>query len=305
MKRIFLLSLLFSVFSCTTDINNCSGVNDDLELIGRLHNEGLMHVYAALCQLKTKSDIDFNDNTDAMIEQIVKDYCDNNSIQFCKDALPVSMDSLNFSECHMKYLDMLLEIVRTTPYYLLNEKVIALENLINEEEDLKNDERFSIKSACVVARWSVAYWSRHLQEWQCLMLNEPTNTKSDDRRVEIRGRVKDDYGDPIIGVSVRVLGTNTGTITDIDGKFSIKTMVGNSLEISFVGLEHIYIYVDGNHNDYDITMRERNEESILSFVIVGSDVLAAAVAAIGTSGIAAIAAQALLASAAGAIGGLI
>ena len=51
----------------------------------------------------------------------------------------------------------------------------------------------------------------------------------------IKGTVVDANGDPVIGATVRVQGTNDGTITDMDGKYLIKVPAKGKLEISFVG----------------------------------------------------------------------
>ncbi|MBR4046939.1 MAG: carboxypeptidase-like regulatory domain-containing protein [Bacteroides sp.] len=51
----------------------------------------------------------------------------------------------------------------------------------------------------------------------------------------ITGTVVDDLGEPVIGANIRVSGTTKGTITDIDGKFSLDVSKGETLEVSFVG----------------------------------------------------------------------
>lgn len=51
----------------------------------------------------------------------------------------------------------------------------------------------------------------------------------------ISGRVSDKNGDAIIGASIRILSTNTGTITDVDGNFSIPASIGDKIEIAYVG----------------------------------------------------------------------
>lgn len=50
----------------------------------------------------------------------------------------------------------------------------------------------------------------------------------------VTGVVTDQYG-PVIGANVHVKGSTTGTITDIDGKFSIEVPVNSVLEISYIG----------------------------------------------------------------------
>ena len=51
----------------------------------------------------------------------------------------------------------------------------------------------------------------------------------------IRGQVFDDTGEPIIGATVRVKGSNEATVTDMDGNFVIPALEGNRLEVSYVG----------------------------------------------------------------------
>ena len=53
----------------------------------------------------------------------------------------------------------------------------------------------------------------------------------------ITGKVFDKNGNPVIGASVLVKGTNTGGMTDIDGNFSVKAAPGAKLQISYVGFE--------------------------------------------------------------------
>ena len=47
----------------------------------------------------------------------------------------------------------------------------------------------------------------------------------------IKGQVVDDKGETIIGATVMVKGAKEGTLTDIDGNFSVKGKVGNTLSI--------------------------------------------------------------------------
>ena len=43
-------------------------------------------------------------------------------------------------------------------------------------------------------------------------------------------------GEPIIGASIKVAGTNTGTVTDVDGKFSLNVAKNAILEITYIGM---------------------------------------------------------------------
>lgn len=51
----------------------------------------------------------------------------------------------------------------------------------------------------------------------------------------VSGIVKDENGLPIIGATIKVRGAQMGVVTDIDGKFSLKTSVGSVLTVSYIG----------------------------------------------------------------------
>ena len=56
--------------------------------------------------------------------------------------------------------------------------------------------------------------------------------------ITAQGTIVDATGEPLIGVSVVEVGTTNGTITDIDGKFSLKVAAGATLEISYIGYKN-------------------------------------------------------------------
>lgn len=51
----------------------------------------------------------------------------------------------------------------------------------------------------------------------------------------VKGTVVDENGEPLIGATVYVKGTTTGTTTDLDGKFTIQVPAGSSISVSYVG----------------------------------------------------------------------
>lgn len=62
----------------------------------------------------------------------------------------------------------------------------------------------------------------------------------------ISGMVVDSDGEPIIGASVMQKGTNTGTATDLDGRFTLKVKKGTPLTISYVGFEPQTVLASNN-----------------------------------------------------------
>jgi hypothetical protein len=55
------------------------------------------------------------------------------------------------------------------------------------------------------------------------------------QQIAVQGVVKDQTGETVIGASVMEKGTTNGTITDIDGRFSLKVSSKSVLTISYVG----------------------------------------------------------------------
>ena len=83
----------------------------------------------------------------------------------------------------------------------------------------------------------------------------------------IQGTVNDETGEPIIGASVKVQGTNTGAITDLDGHFSVKAASNATLTISYVGYITQQVNVNGKTN-IAVTLKEDN--TTLNDVVVKS-----------------------------------
>lgn len=56
-------------------------------------------------------------------------------------------------------------------------------------------------------------------------------------QITVKGHVKDSSGEPVIGATVRVVGTQVATITDFDGIFTINAQQGASISVSYVGFQ--------------------------------------------------------------------
>ena len=83
---------------------------------------------------------------------------------------------------------------------------------------------------------------------------------------QITGTVVDTKNEPLIGATVMVKGTTTGTITDFDGKFIISVPNSNSvLEISYIGFQTKEIPLNGRKN---ILVRLAEEQTVLEEVVV-------------------------------------
>ena len=56
-------------------------------------------------------------------------------------------------------------------------------------------------------------------------------------QITVKGHVKDAEGEPVIGAAVRVVGTQTGVVSDFDGNFTVNASQGATLQVSYVGYQ--------------------------------------------------------------------
>lgn len=54
-------------------------------------------------------------------------------------------------------------------------------------------------------------------------------------QTQVRGIVVDESGEPVIGATILIKGTYQGTVTDIDGNFTLTAPTGGILVVSYVG----------------------------------------------------------------------
>ena len=84
----------------------------------------------------------------------------------------------------------------------------------------------------------------------------------------VKGTVTDANGEPLPGATVMVSGNNgQGTVTDIDGNFSINASEGSELVVTFIGYNQQKIKVDGR-NTYAVSMSEESN-TLNELVVIG------------------------------------
>ena len=81
----------------------------------------------------------------------------------------------------------------------------------------------------------------------------------------VTGTVNDEAGEPIIGATVKVQGSNAGAITDFNGNFSIQAASNATLSISYVGYVTQQVNVGGRSN---ITVTLVEDNTTLNDVVV-------------------------------------
>lgn len=82
---------------------------------------------------------------------------------------------------------------------------------------------------------------------------------------QLTGRVVDEKNEPLIGVNIRVEGTDDGTVTDLEGKYVIKASIGSILSFTYIGYISSYVKI-ADKNVYNIQM-SANVEALNEVVV--------------------------------------
>jgi iron complex outermembrane receptor protein len=82
-------------------------------------------------------------------------------------------------------------------------------------------------------------------------------------QINVKGHVKDATGEPIIGATVRVDGTQVATVTDFDGNFALKANQGANITISYVGYQSQTVKAAPS-----LTITLQDDQTVLSDIVV-------------------------------------
>lgn len=150
-------------------------------------------------------------------------------------------------------------------YFLYNNKLINVDRRVSVDADASNIDAV-LKQ--LFAGTDVVY---NVANKQIIL-----SRKQDERAVSaavaqqekvIKGIVTDEAGAPIIGANVVIKGTTRGTITDMDGNFSLQVSPGETLHVSYIGYIDYEVKLN-NQKNLTISMKE-DSESLDEVVVVG------------------------------------
>ncbi|MCR4583278.1 MAG: TonB-dependent receptor [Prevotella sp.] len=82
-------------------------------------------------------------------------------------------------------------------------------------------------------------------------------------QINVKGHVKDATGEPIIGATIRVVGSQTATVTDFDGNFVLNANQGADLQVSYVGYQNQTVKAAPN-----VVVTLVDDETVLENVVV-------------------------------------
>ena len=126
-----------------------------------------------------------------------------------------------------------------------------------------------------------------LGRWLLLLLvvaiAVPQMAMAQDSRI-VTGNVTDEAGLPLLGVTVLVPGTSTGTSTDIDGNFSVKVPAGaTTLEFSYIGYSKLALPIQGETMNVQMTpdTQVMDEVVVIGYGSQKKDDLTGSITAVG------------------------
>lgn len=97
--------------------------------------------------------------------------------------------------------------------------------------------------------------------------NETTGIQQNNT-YKVSGAVTDTNGEPVIGASISEKGTSNGTITDIDGNFTLSVAPNSKLVVSFIGYATQEFTIGRNNMQLNIILKE-DSKMIDEVVVVG------------------------------------
>lgn len=98
-----------------------------------------------------------------------------------------------------------------------------------------------------------------------IIINKQARTVSSTKNIS--GVVKDETGEPVIGANVVVKGTTNGTVTDMNGQYSLEVPEGGVLQISYIGYNTQEVKV-GSGDVVNVSLRE-DSEALDEVVVIG------------------------------------
>ena len=89
-----------------------------------------------------------------------------------------------------------------------------------------------------------------------------------EQTAKVSGLVVDQDGEPLIGATVKVKGTNVATVTNIDGEFELNAASNATLVVSYIGYKDLEVKVNGRSSLGQIIM-ESDAVGLEQVVVVG------------------------------------
>lgn len=141
-----------------------------------------------------------------------------------------------------------------------------LSNLDHKTSISVQDKNIDEVMSLLLANTEISY-KKEANNMIVLTVKSSSSPQAPRKTRKITGTVVDPDGLPIIGANVIEQGTTNGTITDLDGRFTLELPSQAGLVISYIGYKNCYLKV-GTKEDLSIVLKE-NSEALDEVVVVG------------------------------------
>ena len=165
---------------------------------------------------------------------------------------------LNEIEKQTDYLFIYSDEVNTNERVSVKSRQQAVSNVLNALLK-KKDLNYSMEGNHII----LSTIEKSLQTVETLSVG----TAQQQQRKTITGTIVDVNGEPVIGANIIEIGTTNGTVTDIDGRFSLSVADKASLRISYIGYLEQVVSTAGR-NSFDITLQE-DTQALEEVVVIG------------------------------------
>lgn len=124
---------------------------------------------------------------------------------------------------------------------------------------------FSLNVLKTICIFSLLFWCMPFA-FQVHASGKVENLRNVEQDMTVQGKVIDENGDAVIGASILVVRTGGGTITDIDGNFSLSVRKGDELRLSYVGYQTMQVVVTSNVMNIQLVP---SSETLDEVIVVG------------------------------------
>ncbi len=157
------------------------------------------------------------------------------------------------SEYYFLYNSKLIDVDRKTDIRAKEESIASVLNRLFDAENVE----YEVKGTQIVL---------HPKEMN-RVASELAVDAQQQQQQQITGQITDEQGNPLIGANIVEKGTNNGTVTDIDGIFSLQVEEGAVLHISYIGYLSQEINTTGRAS-FNIVLQE-DMQSLEDLVVIG------------------------------------
>lgn len=157
------------------------------------------------------------------------------------------------SEYYFLYNSKLIDVDRKVDIQAKEESIASVLNRLFSTENVE----YEVKGTQIIL---------HPGEMNQMASELIANIKQQQKK-QINGKITDEQGEAIIGANIIEKGTTNGTITDIDGNFTLSVDEGAILQITYIGYHPYDISTEGR-TLLDIVLRE-DTQSLEELVVIG------------------------------------